>query len=163
MIQRYRKIFLQNIEFRPSSNMMPTHVISNNAPEIVSNFDIWIWISDISSFLWSLFLRFLLEVALRLAYKRWIAATLLAIFRLFYMETQKWSRFLNVHLFWFESFHVDFRWWAWFWDLPYPLSVDHQSNFSLDHLTVGLITSVWLWNGHSAKHRGVNTQENVRE
>ena len=68
MIQRYRKIVLQNIEFRPSSNVIPIHVISNNGSEIVSSFDIWIWISDISFFLWSLFLKFLLEVALRLGH-----------------------------------------------------------------------------------------------
>ena len=50
VLQSYQKIVLWNVEFRSSSNMIPIYVVSDNVPEILSSFDIWIWISGFFSF-----------------------------------------------------------------------------------------------------------------
>ena len=58
-----------------------------------------------------------------------ITAVLLEIFRPFSMDIEIHCLFLDVHLFRFESFYVNFRSMASFTNLPYLLSTDHQSTF----------------------------------
>ena len=50
VIQRFEKIVFSNVEFRSWSNVIPNYVNSQNTSEILSTFDIWIWISFLQDF-----------------------------------------------------------------------------------------------------------------
>ena len=59
VIRRYRKtVHLWNKRPLSRSNMISICVNSHNAPEILSNFDVWIWISGFFFSVWRIVLRF---------------------------------------------------------------------------------------------------------
>ena len=113
-IQRCRKIVLRNMVFRPWSNMLLMCEVSHSTSEILSSFKIWIF--DLG------LLILLLKVVLQnLAWSRrpaWYAAVdngcLSCNISPVLHGIESHFVFLNVHLYWFESFYVHFRWWQQF-------------------------------------------------
>ena len=90
----------------------PIFVISHDKLEILTSFDIWIWISDFffssEEFCWDSRPR----SPPPLCTQRWKTAVLLARFRPSCMGNANSLFFLRMsHLFWFESFDVNLRWW----------------------------------------------------
>ena len=63
VMQEHQKIVLWNVESCSRSNMILILVISQNAPEILSSFAIWIWISGFFFSLWRNFQKFQRGVA----------------------------------------------------------------------------------------------------
>ena len=90
-IQRYGKIVLRNIQFRPWSNMIPICVIFHNSPEILSSFNI----SGCFFFLSRFFTQW------------WRGCQSSSFSSVLHGNTHSLSLFLSVCLFWIESF---FEW-----------------------------------------------------